>query len=878
MTDNKTSQEEQGRQRTVALTMALTAVILSLVLCTPALAGEVIVTVLGGAGSSATARLASPDGDHQTARDDDRDGVLILAPEGGSGAYELTVALGEQRATETITVPEHGQVSVVFNPRGGEQLSVVYAGGNERIVVMARKRQEDLQTTPISITAFPSEVLEERSMQDASDLADFTPNMEFATTTILGGSSSQATVYIRGVGQISESIYSDPGVGIYVDGVYLARSQGAVFDLLDLERAEVLRGPQGTLFGKNTMGGAVNLITRKPDAGFDSDVEIGAGSFGRREGRFRGNAQLGEKTFGSLALASRRSDGVTESLSTGEDYFDDDRDTGRLALRFLPSERLSVDFSIDATRERENAVDITLLAVDESIPILGFYNSVARTVGFPAYDETWITGDLLRSYSTAPNFSRVDVGGTALTLDWQLKSLTLRSMSSYREVDEEVSNDFDASPLAFAYVPSTTEQEQWSEEVQLLGRSIDDRLDWVVGGLYFREKSHGTNRVQLLGGLFEALEAAPGPIFAPPGLPHSLCDPGPAPPGLACFGGAGNPFNQAFWIDPERHNTTDLTTVSSAVFGEGNFAWSDRLSVSAGLRYTSEDKDVLTNRIPGPDSPLPVVTAFNEDTWDALTPRLSLAYQARPDLFIFASVADGFMSGGFNPFGDPGLDLLRTYEPEELRTWELGFKTDQLDNRLRLNWSVFWNDYTNLQLTASLIENGEALFLIENAGKVEAKGFELELQAQPTTELLLNLGVGHVDARYVELDDTVRAVTLDDTLPRTPEWNLVFSPQYTFLTKGDGAVILRADYTYKTKFYNDVANNEAAAQAAFGLFHARASWVAASGRYEVSLWGKNLADERYLEHGHVPEAFGPSYGVAGRPREWGLSVRLRPGN
>ena len=835
---------------------------------------ELIVNAVGPRQDAGlTITLVAPDGTRLDAADDDGDGILVVTPGAGAGIYRMDLAFGEDHEETTLEVPESGQIHLLFTPgNAGEKVRVTYHGANERIVVTARRREEDIQATPISITAFSAVALEERSIRDLSDVGDFTPNMDFSNTGVLGGSSSEATVYIRGIGQISNRLFNDPGVGIYVDGVYLARSQGAVLDMLDLERAEILRGPQGTLFGKNTIGGAINLITRKPGADRGGYVELGAGIFDRLTGRLRANYPLGEKLFGSLALASSSASGLTESLTTGDDYYDDDRDSGRLAIRWLPREQVAVDWTADFTRERERAVDATLLAVDHSAPIFSFYNLVTGAAGFPTYDERFITGDLHRSYSDDPNFSHGDVGGTALTVDRTVGGVELRSITSYRDLEYDISSDLDGSPVRYAFQPTVTTQEQVTEELQLLGAA--DKVDWVVGALYFAEESRQVSHGELFGGLFEALEAAPGPIFAPPGLPGFLCNPGPPPPGLPCFGGAGNPFNLAFLIDERQRGIDDLSTDSYALFGEATWAAGDRLSLTFGLRYTDESKDYTLREVPGPTGVNPPLDLFNEDSWDALTPRFSVAFQARPEFFVYGSISNGFKSGGFNGLrGGSTATLLEPFDPEEVWAYEVGFKTDHFDNRLRLNGALFLSDYTDLQLTASIDIGGEPATVIQNAGKSEIAGFELELTAQPSNRFEIVAGLGYTHAEYTELDDTVQAVMLDGTIPKTPEWTAVVSPQYTFQRPDGGAFMVRADYSYRTKFYNDVANSDVAAQGAYGLINARLGYLPASGRWEVALFGTNLADEEYLEHGLLAGGFGPAIGVAGRPREWGASAK-----
>ena len=260
-----------------------------------------------------------------------------------------------------------------------------------------------------------------------------------------------------------------------------------------------------------------------------------------------------------------------------------------------------------------------------------------------------------------------------------------------------------------------------------------------------------------------------------------------------------------------------------------------------------------------------------------MTPRFNLAWQARQNLLLYVSAANGFKSGGFNGFfGDNSDTFLEPFDPERVWTYELGVKTDLLSNRLRLNTAFFLNDYTDLQMTASTIDAaGEPAFVVQNAGKAEIRGLELELQLQATQAFRVDFGLGYLDARYTELDAGVTAVSTDGRIPKTPEWNLVLSPEYTFHLPNGGSLLVRADYSYKSKVYNDIANSESIAQAPFGLVNTRASWIPASGAWEVYAYGTNLTDEEYLEHGVFPEAFGPSLGVAGRPREWGAGVRYR---
>ena len=819
-----------------------------------------------------TVTVSSPDGGTQTLRDDDGDGWIAVAPEGSAGNYRITMAVGETRATRTVTLLEGGEVTVTYSD--GE-VTVDYSGklyAEDEIVVTARKREEGLQSIPISVAAFTAESLEASSVRDLRGVGDLAPNVDFSITNGLGGGTSEATVYIRGIGQIDTALFADPGVGIYVDGVYLARASGSVLDLLDLERVEILRGPQGTLFGKNTTGGAISLITRKPGPDRQFDLEATLGEFDRIDGRLIADLPLSDKAFFSFSAATTNRDGYAESLATDEHLADDNRDALRGALRWLASDSTVFDLAVDYTRERERAANQTLVAV-VSAPLIDFYNTARAGSGLTPISNAFVTADPSQSFATAENRNDGDVSGATATVSWTSGAIDLTSISAYREIEFDVAADGDGSPIPLAERSYLQTQEQFSQELHISGQTAGDRLNWLLGGLYFSESSDEDSLTFVLGGLFEALEAASGPIYAPPGVPDFLCSPGPPPLDLPCFGGAGNPGNFAFFLGDGDFERIALETDSWALFGESTYSLSDKLSGTFGLRYTFEEKQFDFRREPGSGA-APVVLS-NQDDWDALSPRFNLAYQASENALIYVSASRGFKSGGFN--GRPQSRLaLDAYDPETVWAYEVGWKTDLANDRLRLNGAAFFNDYRDIQFSASLNVDGNPVFVIQNAGKAEVKGFELELSARPRKGLELAAGIGYIDAEYTELDDVdPNSVTLDGVIPKTPEWSFNFGPQYAFPVKGGGTVTLRADYSYRSEVFNDIQNTPEIVQDGYGLLSSRIAWTSQSGDWETSLFGTNLSDEEYLEHGFFAAAFGVSVGVAGRPREWGLSVRRR---
>lgn len=738
------------------------------------------------------------------------------------------------------------------------------------ILVTARKREENVQEIPIAITAFSDDDLESRSMRDLASIADFIPNVDFSASAGTGGASSEATVYIRGVGQVETGIMADPGVGIYVDGVYIARSQGAISDLLDVERVEVLRGPQGTLFGKNTTGGAIHLITRKPGPDFDASLSATAGNLDRHDLAVRVGGGLSERVFGSVAAQATHRDGWVTSLENGGVFNSDNRDSARASLRFLPTDDFTVDLSLDWSRERETAFDQKLVEVFGS-PILDFFNRVRADGGLETLNASHTTGGLYESHSDGPSRNDGDILLATLRLSRQWRNVGVLSITAWRDYEYLGDSDFDGSPVRFFQRSYRQTQDQLSQEIQLTGDAAGDRLSWVAGALYFEEHPVDDSVTHAFDQLFELLEAAPGPIYSPPGVPAFLCDPGPPPPGLPCFGGAGNPFNLGFFFGDGAIDLLEIDTASYAAFGEGTWALSGRLSLTAGLRYTYDDKSADFTAHVTPEI-LPRRHLSDARTWDAFSPRASLAYQARDNLLIYASVSQGFKSGGFNAARALDQNSLFPYDPETLWAYEAGFKSDLADRRLRLNTSLFYYDYDDVQFATFLPIDGQQFFAIQNATDARITGGELELEAHPATGLSISAGIGYVDSEYTDLR-YLGGPPMDGVFPKTPRWKGVLSGQYAFEAAG-GSFIARADYSWRDDFFHDVVNGASTAQEAYGLLGARLTY-APNASWEIALSGTNLTRQEYFEHAFYAEAAGSAIVVAGRPREWGLTAQLR---
>lgn len=738
------------------------------------------------------------------------------------------------------------------------------AGTIAEVTVTARKRAESLQETPIAITAFTAEGLEQRHIDDVSEIAPFTPNLIFDRAAAIGGSNSTAIVYIRGIGQDAGISTIDLGVGTYVDGIYLARSVGGVLDLVDVERLEVLRGPQGTLFGRNTIGGAINIITKKPGRDFEGDVGLTFGSDSQLNGRVSLSGALTEQLFAGITLLSKNRDGYVERPD-GTDFGDENMLGARATLRWLPSDTVELNFSADITTKEENGAPFTLVDVAENAAFPSFHNAflVPPTSGCfdfvtgmstsapnaQCYNDQWVTpkgSD--RDLGTLPAKDDLDVLGTALSAEWRITdSLTVKSISSYRKTESEFSLDQDHSPLTIAHVATVADQEQITQELQLLGETANDRLDWILGLYYFVEEG-------------DSLEAV---TFAP-----------------VSFQSGGGFDND-----------------SLAAFLQGTFAVTDRLSVTAGLRWTEDTKRftpeqfILSNQnaavppfligqpgappvLPPPGFPL-LPPDEAELRVSETTPLLNVAYMFADQLLGYVTYSEGFKSGGFIQRIFPPEPAARSFDPEFVDSYEAGLKWTGLDNRLRINGALFYMDYTDLQF---VVQSDTVAPVVLNQTAAEIKGAELEIQARPTASWLIEGGVGYLDASYTDIDPDVPPslnITPASRLVKTPEWSGSAAVAYT-LYSDMGTFTPRLDVSHRADYFNNSINSSAIRQEAYTTWDLGVTYASLDDHWTVSLIGRNLSDERTISAGFSDVRFlGSSEAVYSRGREWAIAAKYR---
>lgn len=742
------------------------------------------------------------------------------------------------------------------------------------IVVTARRREESLQDTPISISAFTTQALKQRGIETVTDIGNFTPNVRFNSSTPVSASNATAAIFIRGIGQNDYQLSADPGVGLYLDGVYISRGVGNVLDVLDIERVEVLRGPQGTLFGRNTIGGAVNVVTRKPGNEFRGNFGLTTGSFERAQLNASVDIPIAPGIYSNVVGYYHNRNGYVEGAIPGApDLGDTDALAGRLAFRFEPTSRLTIDVSVDGSRSREESAPNVLIFADETADAAAIYNGAlsgapgicanpadpSRLSDPRCFNNQWALGPfshagtfetpypLFDTFGSRPyqSGSETDIWGANATIEWELgPDISVKSITAYRSVEGFWTRDADHTPFSIVQTINDWNQEQFSQEVQLLGSLVDGRLDYVFGAYYADEQGVHLDVVSILDAIF--------------------------------LSGA------------------DLEAKSLAFFGQATFEIIEGLDLTAGIRWTEDKKTFFnTNQIVAvaglftgaplnPDGsglmdgdPLmgPAGNATIKDS--AWTPMINLAYRWNDSLMTYVSYSEGFKGGGFTQRVFPPLGFIPTFRPEFSTTYELGFKAD-IGRIARLNGAVFRNDYIDLQLTVNDPTLGFAP-IVQNAAAARIEGFELEFDLRPADGLQLQAGLGYLDARYLEVDIAGRnaGVSVDDSLQNAPEWTISTGISYDWEIGDLGYLTPRVDWSYRSTIANDAVNTPLLIQRGYQLLNSSISFRDSSERFSLRLAVNNITDEVFLSSGYFDAFAGIVEGVYGRPREWSLTGSYR---
>jgi len=770
----------------------------------------------------------------------------------------------------------------------------------EELTVTARKREEKLIDTPVAVTAIARPELRDLNIRRIQDITSHVPNLAFDNT---GDTSNGARINLRGVGNGDSIASDDPGVGLYVDGVYLARAQGALIPLMDIERVEVLRGPQGTLFGKNTIGGAINVITAKPDlTRFGGEASVRAGNYDLFESRVTLNVPLVPETMAArFGFATTTRDGFTKNKSTGSDLDDDKLLAFRAQLRAVPTDRLEINLSAEHTLEdrkpqgfkckvtnpfpagqtAQTRPDLAATGTRfQSAPAsalltgqIGVADPVQQQVNLITGANPFLAAcaedDLrdTRSVASELSFQKEDLKTftTNGSIAWELsENLTLKSISAWRRQELDQARDFDATPFALIAIDSVQgglfQNDQWSQEIQLIGSALDDRLDYVLGVFALREKTNSRDYVGV----------GVGQTFSiPTGLPAPL----PAfVPSMASF----------------VSNRLKVHNFSYAAFGQGTYAFTKDLSLTLGLRVTHERKQIRRDDTCSSMGFLCITAGQQLFGFEGATrskdvsPVATLQYALGDSSNVYVSWARAFKSGGFNGRLDD-VALGNEIDDERLTSYEVGFKTVAMDSRVSLSGALFTSVYKDIQLsiTRSNPITGLNQTFVTNAGRAEVSGAELELRAilMPGLELTSALGATH--ARYTEFDAPVAPsdpLIPDDPedrqLPNTPTYTMNFGLSYEFGIGRFGDVRARTDWTHIGRSGSDTQDSPELRKGKHGEIDAQLVWLMPDGATEVALFGDNLFDREYVTNGiNLGASFGNALLLYNEPRTYGIEVR-----
>lgn len=720
----------------------------------------------------------------------------------------------------------------------------------ERIEVTARRTVESLQEVPVAVTSIGATDIAERGLASVVEIQQFSPN---TTLQASRGTNSTLTAFIRGVGQEDPLWGYEPGVGIYIDDVYVARPQGAVLDILNVERIEVLRGPQGTLYGKNTIGGALKYVTREMTGDTEFSVSGTVGSYNQRDVKVTGQIPLIANTlYLGVGYANLQRDGYGNFLTSalpgqdGENY-NKDLQALRLTLEYRPQDNLFFRLNYDKTEDDSNAKGgyrlLPSLLTDAPVP-----DSV--------YD----------SYTSMPTWNKVETDGISLTAAWDINdNYTLKSITSKRTSYSPTNIDFDNTSLRIFDVPAIYDDESFTQELQLNYQT--DGFKMVSGLYYFTTDSCG---------VFDAiLEVLGQGAFGTPGLTREV-------------GGCSNGD-------------------STAAYAQGSYDLNDKWSVTAGLRYTKDEKEATVRNglifatvypesgwIPGyvrPDGLTTPVVLDDNESWTKLTPKIGVEYQHSNDMMLFASFSQGFKSGTFNPRASGPEEAA---DPETVNSYEIGIKSDWNDN-LRLNATLFMLDHKDRQYISVIPDPDDSAALnqrLGNVGSSEATGAELEMTWLASRNLNIYANIGLIDAKFNEvIQFTAPGVPIDIserfTITNTPETTANVGFSYDMITDF-GDIIFNGNYAYRSE-YDVVELDNLLSQDAYGLLNLGVTWLSKDGQWRVGLHGKNLTDEQYLignyaftarneDTGEYTPGLGGDntlIGYYGAPREVSLTVAYR---
>jgi iron complex outermembrane receptor protein len=812
----------------------------------------------------------------------------------------------------------HAAVVAALTGVGGLTAQMAAAQeGLEEIVVTATRREQNLQDVPISIVAVTGEGLASRGLDTIEELSQAVPNI---VATGGGGGTAGTAFSVRGI----------PNVGTYVDGIWQIDNAGSlVQEFVDLDRVEVLRGPQGTTFGRDSTGGAIRLWTKRPGEEFGGTITATVGSFDRRDVKGVVDVPLSDNVFTKWSAASLYRDGYIQNLTTGDKDGGVDQSVFRGDLVWDASDTLSLRFNYmrnDNVFTEPKVVDAIFRTygdpgINDVIGLPEFYGTVPGVEPFSAANnQAGFPGGKVGQWENRSNIRLPnEITSEQLTLDinWDLgESLSVQFLTGYTENFNKLSNDWDGSQYDIVYDLNQQENDLFSQEVQFSGGG--DRLSWVGGAYYWKQTSRRreTRNVvsEFFSGLYDINHVLNSPICTAP-VPTGLrscnqiifnattgINPGTGIAGATQLAGNG--------YDRLRADERD----GYAAFGEATIGLTDSLDLAIGVRY--HDENVYSEQfafIPGVSAPRPMVSnqwhvggdpfagtqvttgsgAPVEFSYDKVTTRLALQKDFRDGLMGYVSYAEGFNSGGVATPTIQGVRVLLPYKPQTIETFEVGVRSDLADGRVRFNATLFdtaWKDFQSAGVVYDAQGRQVPQLQTTNIGDAAAQGVEFEVTFLPIESLMINFNLGLLDTEYTDLPPGQRsghlAWTTATEFPRAPDTSYSIGLEHTANLGNGGTFTTRLDYNYQDQFwrfepflrmdaYPSIPAGVYDESGDWGIVNLRFSYEPSDAAWEFSVFGTNLSDEYMINSGFFHGIWGFDFATVARPREAGASFNFR---
>ncbi len=710
----------------------------------------------------------------------------------------------------------------------------------EEVIVTSQRRSENLQRIPKAISVLSSLQLERARIDDLGGLGPKVPGL-----TVSYFSLGQPTIHMRGIGSNDDGAALDNSVIVYLDDIFVSRISSIDVSLTDVERVEVLRGPQGTLYGRNTIGGAINVISKQPTREPEVSLAATVGNYNHAALSVAASGPIKRDTLlAKVALAGNRTDGWQKNIFLGDDQHGRENLSVRSKLSYLPNQRFSLKLGADYTWDNLNSSGRIPVAGRTPIPILDaegklipIVNSAGETVKdssgnmllesrLPTDIFKALGGDFEHATNGLSGYTDRSIWGTTARATWENNWGEFASITGYRD------SEFTWAEDSLGLPPTITNQRigtavdethrQFSQEFRWTSNE-DQTLRYVVGLYYLHERTERQEQF---------------------------------------------PFATGTAITIQKNKTN-----SYALFGQADYALTERHSITFGARYTHDEKRLNQSAENG-DAPAIILENFQlteHGSWDDFSPSLALAYQAKEDILIYGSVSRGFKSGGFQ--GAPGSLALakRRIDPETAWNYEFGIKSEWLRNRLRLNLATFYTDFRDLQVVQFRTVDNFGVFETANAASATLHGAETEFVFHPMEGLEISGSYAYLRATYDSFNDTTGRDFNGNRLRQAPKHSFDMSLNYQWRIF-EGHAIANLDYRYQGKSFRE-PDNSITVQPAFDLLDASLGYRSSSNKWEVSFWSKNLLDEEYIAHLYV--LGGNDYALFGTPRTYGVTVNWR---